>query len=109
MSQAPSVQMPIEIPQDETLPIGDVTAPPRDYRSSGPGSGGGIGTGRGTGIGSGSGPGVGPGSGGGMGRRFGRRDWERCGSVCDGQRRNSAGRDISTSSTVHRGGQEEPR
>jgi len=67
MSQAPSVQMPINIPQDETLPIGDVEAPPRDYRSSGPGSGGGIGTGRGTGIGSGSGPGVGPGSGGGMG------------------------------------------
>ena len=67
MSQSPSVQMPIDIPQDETLPIGDVTAPPRDYRSSGPGSGGGIGTGYGTGIGPGSGPGVGPGSGGGMG------------------------------------------
>ena len=67
MSQAPSVQMPIEIPQDETLPIGDVEAPPSSYRSSGPGNGGGIGTGRGTGIGSGTGPGVGPGSGGGMG------------------------------------------
>jgi periplasmic protein TonB len=67
LSQAASVQMPIDIPQDQSLPIGDVTAPPRDYRSSGPGFGGGIGTGRGTGVGPGSGPGVGPGSGGGMG------------------------------------------
>ncbi len=67
MAAAPSVQMPIDIPQDQSLPIGDVTAPPREYSSSGPGMGGGIGTGRGTGVGPGSGPGVGPGSGGGMG------------------------------------------
>ena len=67
MSQVASVQMPIDIPQDQSLPIGDVTAPPRDFRSSGPGVGGGIGTGRGTGVGPGTGAGVGPGSGGGMG------------------------------------------
>jgi len=67
LSQAASVQMPIDIPQDQSLPIGDVTAPPRDSRSSGPGFGGGIGTGRGTGVGPGTGAGVGPGSGGGMG------------------------------------------
>src|SRR5262249_60053253 len=64
---AASVQMPIEIPQDMSLPIGDVVAPPNGQRSSGPGSGGGIGTGQGTGIGSGYGAGVGPGRGGGMG------------------------------------------
>jgi TonB family protein len=67
MAEAPTVQMPIDIPQDQSLPIGDVTAPPNQLRSYGPGSGGGIGTGRGTGVGEGSGPGVGPGSGGGMG------------------------------------------
>jgi periplasmic protein TonB len=67
IARVPSVQMPIEIPQDQSLPVGDVSAPPGGPASSGPGSGGGIGTGRGTGIGSGSGPGVGPGSGGGMG------------------------------------------
>jgi len=67
MTSAPSVQMPIDIPQDMSLPIGDITAPPNGSRSSGPGIGGGIGTGRGTGVGSGTGPGVGPGSGGGMG------------------------------------------
>lgn len=67
MAATPSVQMPIDIPQDQSLAIGDVTAPPREYSSSGPGMGGGIGTGRGTGVGPGSGPGVGPGSGGGMG------------------------------------------
>jgi TonB family protein len=66
-ARVPSVQMPIEIPQDQSLPIGDISAPPGGPASSGPGSGGGIGTGTGTGIGSGSGPGVGPGSGGGMG------------------------------------------
>ena len=66
-SPSASVVMPIDIPQNESLPIGDVQAPPNDLRSSGPGSGGGIGTGQGTGVGSGSGPGVGPGSGGGMG------------------------------------------
>ncbi len=67
MASAPSVQMPIDIPQDMSLPIGDIMAPPNGSRSSGPGLGGGIGTGRGTGVGSGTGPGVGPGSGGGMG------------------------------------------
>jgi len=67
MAQVASVQMPIDIPQDTSLPIGDITAPPNYSMSSGPGSGGGIGTGRGTGVGSGTGAGVGPGSGGGMG------------------------------------------
>ena len=62
-----TVQMPIEIPQDVTLPVGDIQAPPSELRASGPGSGGGIGTGKGTGIGSGEGAGVGPGRGGGMG------------------------------------------
>ncbi len=67
LSQIASVQMPIDIPQDQSLSIGDIFAPPNNSRSSGSGSGGGIGTGSGTGVGSGSGPGVGPGSGGGMG------------------------------------------
>ena len=67
LAQVASVQMPIDIPQDYSLPIGDITEPPNYSRSSGPGSGGGIGTGRGTGVGSGTGAGVGPGSGGGMG------------------------------------------
>jgi len=67
LAQVASVQMPIDIPRDQFLPIGDIMAPPNNSRSSGPGSGGGIGTGRGTGVGSGSGSGVGPGSGGGMG------------------------------------------
>jgi protein TonB len=67
MAQVASVQMPIDIPQDQSLPIGDISAPPNGSMSSGPGSGGGIGTGRGTGVGSGTGAGVGPGSGGGMG------------------------------------------
>lgn len=67
LAQAPTVQMPIDIPQDQSLPIGDIFAPPNRSLSSGPGTGGGIGTGRGTGVGSGTGPGVGPGSGGGMG------------------------------------------
>jgi len=62
-----SVQMPIDFPTNTALPIGDITAPPSDHLSSGPGSGGGIGTGTGTGAGPGSGPGVGPGSGGGYG------------------------------------------
>lgn len=67
LAQVASVQMPIDLPRDLSLPIGDISAPPNYSRSSGPGSGGGIGTGRGTGVGSGSGAGVGPGSGGGMG------------------------------------------
>jgi protein TonB len=66
LAQVASVQMPIDIPQDQSLPIGDI-APPNGSLSSGSGIGGGIGTGTGTGVGSGSGPGVGPGSGGGMG------------------------------------------
>lgn len=67
MASAPTVQMPIDLPVDTSLPIGDVTAPPSSSRSSGPGTGGGIGTGRGSGIGPGSGAGYGLGSGGGMG------------------------------------------
>ncbi len=67
LTQVASVQMPIDIPRDQFLPIGDIVAPPNNSRSSGPGSGGGIGTGRGTGVGEGTGAGVGPGSGGGMG------------------------------------------
>ncbi len=67
LQAAATVVMPVDIPQDETLPIGDLAAPLTDRRSSGPGSGGGIGVGTGSGIGPGSGPGVGPGSGGGMG------------------------------------------
>lgn len=61
------VEMPIDIPQDLSLSIGDVFAPPNNSTSAGPGSGGGIGTGQGSGVGSGTGAGVGPGSGGGMG------------------------------------------
>jgi TonB family protein len=62
-----TVQMPIDFPTNSSLPIGDMTGPPSDRASSGPGSGGGIGTGSGTGIGPGKGPGYGPGEGGGMG------------------------------------------
>ena len=67
LAQVPSIEMPIQLPRNLSLPIGDIFAPPNYSASSGPGSGGGIGTGRGTGIGSGTGAGVGPGSGGGMG------------------------------------------
>ncbi|MDR0310346.1 MAG: energy transducer TonB [Acidobacteriota bacterium] len=67
LAQVPSVEMPIQLPRNLSLPIGDITGPPNYSTSYGPGSGGGIGTGRGTGIGSGTGAGVGPGSGGGMG------------------------------------------
>lgn len=67
MQAAATVAMPIDIPQDETLPVGDLAAPLTERRSSGTGLGGGIGNGVGTGIGPGTGPGVGPGSGGGMG------------------------------------------
>jgi protein TonB len=62
----PTVQMPIDLPVDASLPIGDMTGPPGST-SSGPGSGGGIGTGNGTGVGPGKGSGYGPGEGGGMG------------------------------------------
>src|SRR3989344_129288 len=54
---------PVEIPQDEALPIGDIQAPPGEQKSAGSGSGGGIGTGPGSGSGSGSGPGEGVGDG----------------------------------------------
>lgn len=68
MTAEPSVVVPIEIPQDKSLPIGDITAPPEPVKTaSGPGSDGGIGTGQGTGVGPGRGSGVGPGSGGGIG------------------------------------------
>jgi periplasmic protein TonB len=67
LTQVASVQMPIDIPQDALLAIGDIFAPTGRPGSSGSGSGGGIGTGSGTGLGSGKGPGVGPGEGGGMG------------------------------------------
>lgn len=61
----PSVQMPIEIPQTESLPIGVITGFPNGSSSSGPGNGGGIGDSDGSGIGPGNGPGVGPGKNGG--------------------------------------------
>jgi periplasmic protein TonB len=69
LAQTPSVEMPIDIPQDQSMPIGDISAPPNPQyaMSSGPGTGGGIGTGKGTGIGSGKGSGVGSGEGSGMG------------------------------------------
>lgn len=67
IAQVLSVQMPIELPRDLSLPIGDISAPPNYSTSFGPGSGGGMGTGTGTGVGSGAGAGVGPGSGGGTG------------------------------------------
>jgi periplasmic protein TonB len=69
LAQTPSVEMPIDIPQDVSMPIGDISAPPNPAyaMSSGPGTGGGIGTGKGTGIGSGKGSGVGSGEGSGMG------------------------------------------
>ncbi|MGA2262972.1 MAG: energy transducer TonB [Acidobacteriota bacterium] len=66
LDNRPTVQMPIDIPQDALQAIGDMMGPPGTF-SSGPGSGGGIGTGSGTGVGPGKGPGYGPGEGGGMG------------------------------------------
>jgi periplasmic protein TonB len=63
----PSVQMPIDIPQDSALLIGDIIAPPNSLLSPGPGKGDGIGSGNGTGVGIGDGPGVGYGKNGGMG------------------------------------------
>lgn len=67
LDQRATVQMPIDFPTNSNLPIGDMSGPPSDRASAGPGSGGGIGTGSGTGIGPGKGPGYGPGEGGGMG------------------------------------------
>lgn len=57
-----SIQMPIDIIQNEALPIGDITGPPNGLTTSGPGNGGGIGPGDGTGVGPGKGPGAGPGN-----------------------------------------------
>jgi protein TonB len=62
-----SVVMPIEIAGDQSLPIGDLSAPFSKSRSSGPGNGDGIGDGDGTGIGPGKGPGYGEGKNGGYG------------------------------------------
>jgi periplasmic protein TonB len=68
MASIQSIEMPINIPQDQSIPIGDLTAPlSASIKSSGPGAGGGIGNGIGPGIGPGKGPGVGPGTDGGMG------------------------------------------
>jgi TonB family protein len=67
LDSKPTIQMPIDFATNSNLPIGDMTGPPGDRASSGPGSGGGIGTGTGTGIGPGRGAGYGPGEGGGMG------------------------------------------
>jgi len=67
LAQVPSIEMPIQLPRDMSLPIGDISAPPNYSASSGSGRGGGVGTGDGTGIGPGSGSGLGPGSGGGTG------------------------------------------
>jgi protein TonB len=61
-----TIVVPVNIPQDQTLPIGDITSAPAPT-SSGPGKGPGIGTGAGSGVGPGRGPGFGPGSGGGAG------------------------------------------
>jgi periplasmic protein TonB len=68
LAQAPSVEMPIDILQDQRIPIGDLKAPLNAVKSSGTGVGGGMGNdGIGTGQGSGKGPGYGPGKNGGMG------------------------------------------
>jgi len=61
------VELPVNIPLDTSLPIGDVTAPSNLSPSFGSGSGGGIGTGEGRGVGSGQSSGAGSGSGGGFG------------------------------------------
>jgi protein TonB len=63
---AASVVAPIEMNQDQTLPIGDFSVPVNNSTSSGPGKGGGIGDGDGTGIGPGKGPGYGRGKNGGI-------------------------------------------
>ena len=67
LAQVMSLEMPIQVPRNFLLPIGDITGPPNYSASSGPGSGGGMGSGKGTGMGSGTGSGYGPGSGGGAG------------------------------------------
>ena len=67
LAMVPSIEMPIELPRDLSMSIGDIFAPPNSSTSSGSGTGGGLGTGTGTGVGSGKGAGAGPGSGGGFG------------------------------------------
>jgi periplasmic protein TonB len=63
--QIQSVEMPMDIIQDPSLPIGDINAPATaKIRSFGPGSGGNPGSGNGPGTGPGEGPGAGPGPGG---------------------------------------------
>jgi periplasmic protein TonB len=63
----PSVQMPFDIPQNQSLPIGDISSPPNGIVFPGRGNGGGIGDGDGLGVGRGRGPGAGSGSNGGLG------------------------------------------
>jgi protein TonB len=58
----PAIQMQVDFNQDESLPIGDISAPPNGTPSFGPGSGDGIGDGHGQGVGPGNGLGIGPGS-----------------------------------------------
>jgi periplasmic protein TonB len=68
LARTPSIEMPIDIPQNQGIPIGDINAPIIAVKSSGTGAGGGIGNdGIGTGQGPGRGPGYGPGKNGGMG------------------------------------------
>lgn len=90
-----SVQMPIDLPTDSSLPIGDITAPPGDTISSGSGSEGGIGTGRGPGIGPGTGPGYGPGEDGGYGGG-------RHGGIGDGDGPHVAGNDVTAPEAIYK-------
>jgi protein TonB len=82
-----TVQMPIDLPTDRSLPIGDPFAPPSDHLSSGPGSEGGIGTGSGPGVGPGKGSGAGPGENGGYGNGPG-------GGIGDGPGPGLGGKDL---------------
>lgn len=82
------VELPVHIPLDVSLPIGDVTAPSNLSPSFGPGSGGGIGTGKGRGVGSGQGSGAGSGSGGGFGAGHG-------GGIGDGEGPYYMGDDVN--------------
>jgi periplasmic protein TonB len=67
IAQVATVNLPFNFPQDMSLGIGVIDAPPNNSTSYGPGRGGGVGSGVGLGFGSGTGDGVGPGSGGGTG------------------------------------------
>lgn len=64
---AASVVMPIEKLREQTMPVGDISAPFNKFRSSGPGIHDGIGNGNGAGVGDGNGPGFGSGENGGSG------------------------------------------